>query len=771
MIALLQMLQNIFSLSIVLVIFSVVGAGVFLPLRLSGRWRYSILLAPLLGMIAFASLGLFRIAVLLKPLAPRRDAAALLVIALVSSAVFRKQRRLPWRRIAAYLIIPGLFLIAFSYTFSRGGFHMLNGSQDELQYAMNAQHMLEHQHIGDPMDSLIPRPDHWLADSMARDLCYNKGYRRGAEITLANVTRWLGISPQQAFTVLCGASIFALLLAASVVSRAALGLSHNYALFAQACVAFSSYIALLFVSGSLANLCSIGIFLAANGLGTLAFSRKSRGPPILTGLLGAGTLIFYSEVVLPGLLIPLGIATACMVLRERGARILAARNFLVFVLIAGLVSHQAIQSAILSSLFHIKQVTSPASPIWYFNVDMSLLLGTVEGLYSIHQNDASNHNLYVVALTHPLWILSMFIAMAIVACYGYFKCHQRRGFGLLAVVLVLFPMTLLFAWLLDYLRFVRSTGYMWVYLILGLVCALSFSRRTLRVFVAVVLFGILALNVRTTLFMYDHMHRYDLATDPLYRRLNPRDPIWETLRKQLSSPARNPVLITGFKTTPEPHWIVSGIEPVPNFLGTDIQSFWGLMRPVETGIFGVSGDGYGFRNSTERTNISKLRYPDWNVILPDFLQRSEYAIVPSAGDFPVDWEAWRDVLPARRVHFQKIGDVLYKNEKALGIPGEGLGDLKKDSIGLYRSLNGRARLVARDKCSSCCMLQILYEGTPADLKVTPARSVVYEIKEGGRYLLRAVIQSDREAQFNIEGPPAGLKIRKIDWEQLSACPP
>ena len=636
--------------------------------------------------------------------------------------------------------------------------------------------MLEHEHTGDAMDSLIPRSDHWVFDRQTRDLCYNQFYRRGAEISQASVTSWLGIPSQLAFTVLSGACIFALILSIPVVARIALGLPAAYAIGAQGALALSAYLALLFVQGSLANLCSVGMFLAANGLTVLAVQRKSRRYAILTGILSAGVLIFYSDVALPVYLIPTGIALAYVTVRDRRAsllraRILLARNVVISMAVCAIVAHQAIESTILATWSHVELVSASDALNWNFSAAMSRRLSAAMGVFSYYENSAAN-SLFERWVDEMPWIfLGLYSILTACACSGYFKCRKEGVLGLAAVIAVLAPLNILFDLQADTMRFQRTSGYLWVYLLLGMVCAIYYSRGALRATAAALSLVLLVLNARTTLLFYDHVHRYDMSTESLYRRFDPRDPIWEKLRQRIATPGNSPVLISGCTNSIEPQWIVSGIEPIPNFLGSDIQAWWDIMQLKATGIYGVGEDDFGFRDGPEKKNLFKLKFPDWKVVFPSFVQRSEFAIVPPGGDYPVDWEAWRDVLPARRISFQRIGDVLYKTEKALNGADGGLSELMKDARGSYRVLNERTGLRVRDVPDSDCELRILFDGTSTDLTVSPARSVAYECDEPERCRLSAVIAPDQVARLSIEGAKKGVKIRKMEWVRLNEVVP
>ena len=121
------------------------GLGVSLVLLQRSR-RYQIfLLALLVGMCLLTLIGLFQISVLLIPLTPRFNSGVLILISLLICLWLRRANfLLAWKRfrqsLALLYIVPIMMVLVFAWLFHNGGFQLLVGSSDQLQYCENARY-------------------------------------------------------------------------------------------------------------------------------------------------------------------------------------------------------------------------------------------------------------------------------------------------------------------------------------------------------------------------------------------------------------------------------------------------------------------------------------------------------------------------------------------------------------------------------------------------------------------------------------------------------
>jgi len=323
------------------------------------------LLAPSIGMVIITSFGLFRLGILRVPLKPGWILGFLFLFSLFSLVwsrhLFKGVKSVRPRSIAGFFIIPVLYVIMMAGVFSPSGFHLLSGGEDEFLYSSIADHMLKYQYQGGPLDTLQARPDHWLYDSSTRQLGYALWHRHSAEIFLATVSWAAGRSTSESFPITVILAMLSFLTALVAISKICFRYRGWQILLLQFGFAFSFYPLLLHIQGSLANLCSMGMFLSGTALGFHSLLRVPGKRTSLAAVLIAGTIIFYSEVSLPGALVPLGVASVWFFISKPSQRRKIVTNSLWIALVAAALSHQAIYTMIQMVFMHLQRVGGGSS--------------------------------------------------------------------------------------------------------------------------------------------------------------------------------------------------------------------------------------------------------------------------------------------------------------------------------------------------------------------------------------------------------------------------
>jgi len=224
---------------------------------------------------------------------------------------------------------------------------------------------------------------------------------------------------------------------------------------------------------------------------------------------------------------------------------------------------------------------------------------------------------------------------------------------------------------------------------------------------AIVLVTLVILNFdsvsRTVRFITSHT----VKNDPILRRFDPSTPDWVALREELSPSAQTPILFSGFKNTVYPNLIASGIRPFPHFLGSSISSFWRILTESNDAMCYDVCD----RRYTSRLGNKEMRKfltpPNWKTVIPDFVNRSEQAIIPVGDPFPVEWEAWKDIFSPRRYTFINMCDVVYKHEFSIRFGAGIFGERKKDSFGYYRVLLRSGNIYPDHSSGDCFKLRVI----------------------------------------------------------------
>jgi len=650
--------------------------------------------------------------------------------------------------------------------FSTSGFHLLNGGQDEFLYSSTADHMLKYQYQGGPFDTLQPRPDHWLYDFSTRQMAYTLWIRHSAEIFLATVTWVSGRSTAESFPITVILAMLSTSLALVAILKICLHYRTWQVLVLQGLVFFSFYHFHLHIAGSLANLCSMGLFLSATPLGFHSLIRRPNGRTCLAAILMAGTVIYYSEVSLLGAVIPLGLAGILFFTLWKRRRQNIIRNTVGMMVVFTIVSHQAISTMTHMVMAHLHQVEKAAHALNTFSLsDLVHPLGVQLGIFTYYSLSARNQRMGQLCSAHPGLLLAFAVSLLFFGFYGILKQRKSQK-ALLIAPSLFFAVAVSSFFIADALRLFRSIGYIYPYLLIGLVGAL---RTALGKVAAPFLLVLCILNTFSTGSTLRHIYHYTVETEPSIRRFNPNDSVWALIKDELHRVSQNvPVLITDFEDTVRPHWITMGIEPAPSWLGASIRKFWHLMDSKETNPYFGSGRQYAVPWDQAREQF-ELNIPEWKTILPTYLEKSKLAIVPVGRNFPSDWKPWADIFSARRTRYRNVCDVIYKTEKSIQIsPKNSFGELMNDEMGNYRTLKGPASIT---HLQDSTRLSLRFEGKMDALQILiPDSQTKPEIQTHQTGAITEITylwkqSHDLPTSVQIQGRwGKKIRIRKISWD-------
>ena len=805
-------LENLSTLLFIILVLIGIGLGPVLWITPKKSTGLELLFSPVVAMVLIGSLGLLRISILVVRLRPAVDG---IFLSLISAAlcIFLRKKLLEKihsliKNFKSALVIPFLFLLLFSSLFSREGFLLLSAGEDELQYAANADQMIHHLHTGSNMDLLAPRIDHWVYDMATRDLPYNHVYRKGAEITLATFSVWLGRGPLEVFPIAVGTCIFLLLLILAFIGRDCLRLGAFRSLGLQASFMGSFHFFILHLQGSLANLCSCPMILGCISLFGLGLSNTTWRWFILSGILFAGVFTFYSEIALIGVVFPiLFILILALIhepqrLKERliGLTVLAATTLLI--------ANKSIWGVIASAQGNLQVVfanfgnsTANAVPLVkrlaHLRVSNWGPIAPLLGIFSYYDQSAANSTIAqtVSASNATFWIAAILFILTLTGFikHSFYKSkptsrnYSAQAFGFMFLAFI--SLTAISLTNEDYFRFMRCMGYSIPFFFIGLLLlgtsetyVKKLDNTKLLQFVGLFTFAALtAMNFWTTARSSSFVYAHAAADDPIIRRINPRAPGWTALREELRPSLNTPILISGFDNTPVPHLIISGIQPYPTFLGETITRFWHVMN------IGKTTADHAYFNppappDPQNERMLRLAYasvwpaselvknwiyraPNWGNILPDFIANSRQAIVPPGALFPPEWSQWLDIFPAKRTEFKNICDVVYKYEKAVELESNAIGALQKDGLGIYRKLIRATRLKVHDWRSDCFRLKVVYDGGPENLIIRkPDGSELTSKNRSNRLSESSGLISYSEA-LNVTLTPrnSSVVLREVDW--------
>lgn len=654
-------LHTLFSFFLPLTILFAGGLTTLLWLLPRKYLAYGFFFAPVVGLTVFASLGLFEIGVLLVPLRPI-TISTFICLAFAVTAWLRREHLTSVLRGAKeqgiFVLIPLALLLTIAVGSQNYGLSFLSAGQDEIQYVNNSVQILQHQHTGDELDTLVPRVDHWARDAVTLDLSYSQTYRRGAEIFLAGVMGLTEEDPFVSFTITGVVAFFCFILALPAICRAFLGMTSFYSIMTQAILGASHLWIMLILQGSLANLCSLSLFcLAATAVPQLN-GDKQLGGNVLSGLLLAGPIIFYNEVALAVLLAPLGMLLIIGCLKNKTYLKTSLRNVPITVAALILFSHIALYGLawMTYGLFFKTLATSSIAP---FSLSSTAgILGPIYGIYTYYSMSFINTWFAQLTSVTPWAVLGPITLLHVIAAWGLFKKGRPGAYVLGAAFIVLVIVAFHSSMTGQPFMLVRSQQYAFSYIAIGLIAAISLSKNWLIKFpLVLVALCFMGINLSTIWSTTQHLAKYDDRTDPIIIRYSPRSELWTQFLSHANHQENNPVLITGYNSTAKPLLIASLIEPHPNYIGASIRKFWNVMALP----FGsIKHGGYGIHKNI----LAALFYdqlPDINKGIEEMDEKSRLAIIMSGSDDPEEWQEKR-LISRQRKRFSPIGDLIERDQ-------------------------------------------------------------------------------------------------------------
>lgn len=660
-----MILHTLFSFFVPLIILFAGGLTAVLWFLPREYLSYGFFFAPVVGLTVFGSLGLFEIGVLLVPLHP-------FVIALFIGLAFVATAWLRWERfitILEGLKVHGIFMLlplALLFILAVGtrdhGLSFLSAGQDEIQYVNNSLQILQHQHTGDELDTLIPRIDHWARDAVTLDLSYSQTYRRGAEIFLAGVMGLTGEKPFVSFTVAGVVAFFCFILVLPAICRAFLGINLFYSILTQAILGASHLWIMLILQGSLANLCSLSLFcLAAAAVPQLNSSRQL-GASVLSGLLLAGPIIFYNEVAPAVLLAPLGLLLIIGCLKNKAYLKTSLHNLPVTIAALILFSHIALFGLawMTYGLFFKTLAMSSIAP---FSLSSTAgILGPIYGIYTYYSMSFTNNWFAQLTSTTPWAVIGPIALLHVIAIWGLFKKRKPGAYVLGVAFVVLIIVAFHSSITGQPFMLIRSQQYAFSYTVIGLVSAMSLSKNwQIRFPLIAITLCLMTINISTIWSTVQHLSKYDDRTDPIIIRYSPHSELWTQFLTHVNYQENTPVLITGYNSTAKPLLIASLIEPRPNYMGAYIRNFWNIMTPPpKNNNKSNSHGGYGIHKNI-LTSLFYEQLPDINKGIEEMDEKSRLAIIMAGSDDPEEWQEKR-LISRQRKRFFPIGDIIERNQ-------------------------------------------------------------------------------------------------------------
>lgn len=667
-----MILHTLFSFFLPLLLLFAGGLTVLLWLLPRQYLTYGFFFAPVVGLIVFASLGLFEIGVLLVPLRPL--AISLFIgLAFVATAWLRRENLVlalkGVKTHGIFIIIPLALLLVLAVGTRDYGLSFLSAGQDEIQYVNNSLQILQHQHTGDELDTLIPRIDHWALDASTRNLAYSQTYRRGAEIFLAGVMAITGENPFVSFTITGVVTFCCFILVIPAICRAFLGMSPFYSILTQVIFGASHLWIMLILQGSLANLCSLSLFLLAAAAVPQLNGGRQWGASVLAGLLLAGPIIFYNEVAMAVLLVPLGLLLVISCLKNTAYLKTSLRNVPVTIAALILFSHIALFGLAMRTYGMYLKTLAESSVISPFSLSSAAgVLGPIYGIYTYYSMSFANNWLAQHTSAIPWAIIGPIALLHVIAIWGLFRKRRPGTYVLGAALVVLLIVTFHSLRSGQHFMLVRSQQYAFSYMVIGLVSALPLIKDwRLKFPVIAVMLCLMSINISTIWSTVQHLSKYDDRSDPIIIRYSPRSELWVQFLKHANRQGNTPILITGYDSTAKPLFIASLIEPRANYMGAYIRNFWNIMPlsppPKKESYKSLSYnyEVYGPRAyGAHKIIFNTVPYwllPDTSKGVEDMNEKSRLAIIMVGSDDPEEWQGKR-LISRQRKRFFPIGDII-----------------------------------------------------------------------------------------------------------------
>ena len=637
-------------------------------------------IAPVVGLTVFASLGLFKIGVLLVPLSPVTLSVQIGLFFIVTAWIRRDQLKAVVAGVkthCAFFVLPVALLTLLAIGSRDHGLSFLSAGQDEIQYVNNALHILKHQHTGDALDTVVPRIDHWVYDGVTRDLSYSRTYRRGAEIFLAGVMGINGGNPFISFTVAAVIAFCCFLLALPAICRAFLGMGSFYSMVTQALLGTSHLWIMLVLQGSLANLCSLGLFCLATAAVPQLNSSRQLGASVLAGLLLAGPIIFYNEVAMAVLLVPMGLLLVISCLNSRTYFKTSLHNVPIALGAMFLFSHTALYGLVWTTYRMVEKTLGESALISPLSISSSTgVLAPIFGIYTYYSQSFANNWLAQLTSTTPWAVLGPIVFLQFVAAWALFRQRQPGAYVLGTAFLVLVAVTLHSLTISQPFMLVRSQQYAFSYVAIGLIIAVSLLKKwQIKLPVILITLCLMAINISSIWSTVQHLSKHNDRSDPIIFRYSPKSDLWQQFLKNTNAPENTPILITGYNTTAKPHLIASLIEPRPNYFGASIRKFWPIMTTsvisTVSDVSTVKKESYflyflhhffSADSHAAHENILAL-FPfkvDMAHEIEEMDKKSRLAIIMSGSEDPEEWRE-RRLIQLKRKRFFPIGDIIERS--------------------------------------------------------------------------------------------------------------
>lgn len=754
-------------------------AIILLPRRYQ---REAFLLAPLVGMCLLTLLGLFEITVLLTPFIPRINVGCLLLISLVfclwnwHNVVLTAWQH--FRRCVIWLgLLPLLMLLVFAWLFHNGGFQQLAGGSDQLQYSQNARQISEEMNTCSPRDIPVPRQDHFVYDMTTTTLPYMKLYRRGAEVMLATDTAITKLSYEEAFPVTILCALLTLGFALGFLGRVFLRFSLQECLLLQMVFLSSFYFLLLHIQGSLALLMSVAPNLVALALLSRVILVSSWRWILLTGIVVAADLSLYSEPALFNIVLPTVLLIIWQWQRMRVQGSHALRRVLIVYFIILVCAPFALYSLIANIFYNfyaaLYTVTHHSLPTISMVLQQWNLAAVLLGNMSYYDMSAFNNQVAQFVVRQP-WIgLLEFFILSGLGLLGFCKIKNRFVYLSAIILLVWFCASLVLAYQLDALRFIRSLQYAMPFALIGLVMLachypiLYVGRWSIFWHIAtwigrIALISFVLINVYTIVHTSRYITSHDVSNDNILLRFDERGPPWQQLQNELQISAEHnaPVLISGYKETIRPLALSIIMRSQPHVLGTSILSFWPIYNVA---VLPRSHFNTRLTEAALQTAQRQQNQP-WAKLEPSLIKRSEQAVVPVGNGYPAEWQASKDVYAPKIKRFTNICDVIYRNEYAVTLASEMTSSLKQDANGTYRLLWASGPVIIHDNDNSPQQLIIEYEGKVGDVQLCIKDECDAEraIKHGRLIKIVVNVSSGDIQQLNLIVDRT-VKLRSMAW--------
>jgi hypothetical protein len=805
------MMLNFLMPVTIMIAYSVMLVLVGLPLSLAclprqQRWL-ALPLAPLVAMALVSCVYEYFFFLLFQPYRPffvHSVVIAVSLAALVIAALKLRGERL-WTaikdilrgliRVLPLMVVPLLAIVIVGGFFVVNGLEMLSAGEDEFAYVEVARQVMEHLFTRDSLDFPWPRADHYLSDLVAHQGAYSPGWRLGAFFLLADMSRIFNISLEKSFPLLTGVGIF-VGTASLALLELFVGRSRLVVVAAQVMFVTSWLLVMLHFQGSLSSVTTMGIRLG--GLGFILWSvvgTRKIAPLILAGVLGAGWLVLYYESIGSGLVLPL---LACMavalfqtVYRRSAEPIqLVVRSAAVFLLAYALqpelfkIALRLHESLILGLSAGPKNLrfadVDYVAAVRMANTVAASFFPPILGYYSLYDDNAVNHHLYNAMNSFSLIIL---LSISGIAALGFWRrLPGCAGVAWAAIPWALFGITFLMASSGSTSFAIRGAQYLMPHIFIGL-SLFVFARCSKfdtknwallstviplagRIGVGILWVAIVGLNGFAVARTIDHVNRFNEATDVEVKHFNPDSQRWHLFRKLVTQTDGAPVLLSGFRDTPRTHMIALGLRLVPTLLGQTVTNYWTSADP------NVAVPHYfqQFRHWLSSDELLKRFNTDplwnWSLTYTSLLARTEQAIIPVSGSYPLEWGSWPSLFGPVGWRVPNLCDVLSRRERAFNVESEPTA-AGQDDFGSFWRLDRTVTVRPVEPIDAAALFEVRYTGVAPKILLDGAE-VKGRVRAGlGGKSMILEFDARQHGNNSIEvSAPAETRVRTIGLYRL-----